>query len=119
MEKHLKRGTKLFRQKHGFDSYSLFASNLEEALLTHTGMLLQQCQSYYESCLCVCLAMSHSLQPHGLQPPGGSIHGIFQERILERVAISSSKGSSHVLLCLLQVDSFTLGITWESRMNYT
>ena len=31
---------------------------LEEALLTHTGMLLQQCQSYYELCLCACV-LSH------------------------------------------------------------
>ena len=72
-------------------------------------------------CVCVCLAMSHSLQPHRLQPPG-----ICQERILEWVAISSSRGSSpprdgtHFLLYLLhwQVDSFNIGITWESHMNY-
>ena len=36
-------------------------------------------------------------------PPGSSVHGIFQARILEWVAISSSKGSSQPrdLLCLL------------------
>ena len=33
--------------------------------------------------------MSDSLQPHGL--PGSSVHGIFQARILEGVAISSSR----------------------------
>ena len=27
--------------------------------------------------------MSHSLRPHGLQPSGSSIHGIFQARVLE------------------------------------
>ena len=32
------------------------------------------------------------LQPHRL--PGSSVHGIFQARILERVAISFSRGSS-------------------------
>ena len=39
--------------------------------------------------------MSHSLQLHGL-PPGSSVHGILQARILEWVAISLSKGSSWV-----------------------
>ena len=32
---------------------------------------------------------SPSLKPHGLKLPGSSIHGIFQARILEWVAISS------------------------------
>ena len=36
--------------------------------------------------------MSDSLQPHGLH--GSSVHGIFQARILEWVAISFSRGSS-------------------------
>ena len=39
--------------------------------------------------------MSNSLQPHGLySPPGSSIHGIFQARILEWVATPFSRGSS-------------------------
>ena len=41
--------------------------------------------------MCACSAtsvMSDSLQPHG--PPGSSVHGIFQARILEWVAISPS-----------------------------
>ena len=39
--------------------------------------------------------VSDSLQPHGLcSPPGSSVHGIFQARILEWVAISFSRGSS-------------------------
>ena len=39
--------------------------------------------------------VSDSLYPHGLySPPGSSVHGILQARILERVAISFSKGSS-------------------------
>ena len=32
--------------------------------------------------------------PHGLCPPGSSVHGMFQARILEWVVISSFKGSS-------------------------
>ena len=41
-----------------------------------------------------CLVMSNSLQPHGLYSTRSSVHGIFQARILERAATSSSRGSS-------------------------
>ena len=40
------------------------------------------------------LVMSNSLRPMDCRPPGSSLHGIFQARILEWVAISFSKGSS-------------------------
>ena len=51
------------------------------------------------TCVCVCArthGLSHSvgsnsLRPHGLYPPGSSVHGIFQARMLERVAISFSR----------------------------
>ena len=38
--------------------------------------------------------MSDSLRPCGLYPPGSSIHGLLQARILEWVAIPFSRGSS-------------------------
>ena len=38
--------------------------------------------------------MSDSLQPMGCNPPGSSVHGILQARILEWVVISFSRGSS-------------------------
>ena len=38
--------------------------------------------------------VSNSLRPHGLSPPGSSVHGILQARILEWVAISFSRESS-------------------------
>ena len=41
-----------------------------------------------QSCLTLC-------DPTDCNPPGSSIHGIFQARILERVAISFSRRSSH------------------------
>ena len=41
-----------------------------------------------------CSIVSYSLQPHRVYPPGSSVHGTFQARILECIAISSSKGSS-------------------------
>ena len=48
----------------------------------------------YECCVCCPSVVSNSFQPHGLCPPGSSGHGIFQARILEWVAISSSRRSS-------------------------
>ena len=47
--------------------------------------------------VCVCLVTQSCTvlqDPLGCSPPGSSVHGIFQARILERVAISSSRGSS-------------------------
>ena len=34
-----------------------------------------------------CTVVSNSLRPHGPRPPGSSVHGILQARILEWVAI--------------------------------
>ena len=49
-------------------------------------------------CVCPCSVaslVSNSSQTHGLySPPGPSVHGIFQARILEWVTIPSSRGSS-------------------------
>ena len=38
--------------------------------------------------------MSNSLCPMNCRPPGSSVHGIFQARVLEWVTISFSRGSS-------------------------
>ena len=38
--------------------------------------------------------MSDSFDPMDCSPPGSSVLGIFQARILKRAAISSSRGSS-------------------------
>ena len=43
---------------------------------------------------CLCLVMSQPLRPLDYSLPGSSVHGIFQARILEWVAISSSSESS-------------------------
>ena len=58
------------------------------------------CSKLLQSCLALCNTMDHS-------QPGSSVHGILQARILEWVAIPSSRGifltqglNSH-LLCLL------------------
>ena len=49
--------------------------------------------------------VSDSLQPCGLQPPGSSVHGILQARILELVAIFFSRGSSQPRSPALKTDS--------------
>ena len=45
------------------------------------------CTKSLESCLILC-------DPMDCSPPGSSVHGILQARILEWVAMPSSKGSS-------------------------
>ena len=40
------------------------------------------------------MRVSDSLRPHGLYLPGSSVHGILQARILEWVAVASSRESS-------------------------
>ena len=45
------------------------------------------CVSVAQSCLTLC-------DPMDCNPPGSSVHGILQARILELVVISSSRGSS-------------------------
>ena len=60
---------------------------------------------YAQLCLTLCDPMDWS-------PPGSSVHGIFQARILEWVAICFSTGSSglrdqtHISLCLLHAGGF-------------
>ena len=49
-------------------------------------------------CMCVsvsCSVMSDSLQPMDCSPPGSSVHGILQARILECVAITFSNTVSN------------------------
>ena len=72
-----------------------------------------------KSCLTLCDAMDSS-------PPGSSVHGILQARILEWVTISSSRGSSQHrrlnprCLCLLpwQADLYH-GATWDALLFKT
>ena len=44
--------------------------------------------------MCVCSVVSKSLPRMDRSPPGSSVHGIFQARILKWVTISYSRGSS-------------------------
>ena len=64
--------------------------------------------------------VSYSLQPHGLSLRSYSLHGVFQARILEWVAMPSSRGSSqardqtHVSYIDRQI-FFTTSATWEAH----
>ena len=49
---------------------------------------------YYTLCMHMCSVVS-LLQPHWLHPPGSSVHGISQARVLERVVISFSRDLPH------------------------
>ena len=60
-------------------------------------------ENYVCACVCVCVCVcAHACaqscpalcDPMDCSLPGSSVHGIFQARILEQVAISSSRGSS-------------------------
>ena len=57
--------------------------------------------SFFPVCVCArvnehCVQLCPTLcDPMDCGPPGSSVHGIFQARILEWVAISFSRGSSH------------------------
>ena len=52
-----------------------------------------------------CAVLSHSIMSDSVTPPGSSVHGILQARILEWVAMPSSRGSSQHRDHTLQVDS--------------
>ena len=77
------------------------------ALIMHA-KLLQSCQTLSES-------MDYS-------PPGSSVHGILQARILEWIAMSSSRGSSPGIKPTsltspeLAGGFFTTNVTWEALL---
>ena len=60
-------------------------------------------------------------EPMDCSPPGSSAHGILQERILEWVAMTSSRGSSQAkdqtsgfyVSCIGRQGFFTTSATWE------
>ena len=67
-------------------------------------------------CVCACSVVSNSLQPHELYPAGSSVHGIFQARILEWIAISFSRdmcmhdmiSSDAMCICKTEMNSFRI-----------
>ena len=67
-----------------------------------------------QSCLTLCDPVDYS-------PPGSSVHGVFQAKILEWVAISYSRGSTQpkdqTAPPALTGRFFTTSTTWEALYN--
>ena len=58
--------------------------------LRQTGL---PCEGDIAYSVCACSVASDSLRPLDCKPSGSSVHGVSQARILERIAISFSRGS--------------------------
>ena len=61
----------------------------------------------------LCLTLS---DPTNCSLSGSSVHGILQARILEWIAIPSSRGSSQLMDCALQADSLPSGPRGKPRI---
>ena len=84
---------------------------------------------YINVCMCVC-AHANSLQscptlcdPIDCSPPGSSVYGILQVRMLEPVAMPSSRGSSQTrdqmsLFSLLQCQAVSLSLAPPGKPTY-
>ena len=81
-------------QVEWFYFFSLIkASN--ESTLSFFSLFKLAFKIYYTQLIIYYNCVSNSLQPYGqYSPPGSSVHGILQARILEWVAIPFSRGSS-------------------------
>ena len=73
------------------------------------------CAKSLQSCLTLCDPVDHS-------PPGSSVHGILQARILEWIVMPSFRGSSHPRVELgapappaLVDEFFTTSVTWGAQ----
>ena len=71
---------------HNNEKY-LMLLNCTLKMLTMVNSVLYTFMSVTQSCLTLC-------DPTDCSPPGSSVYGIFQARLLDWVAISSSRGSS-------------------------
>ena len=66
--------------------------------------------------MCVCAKLIQSCpilcDPMDCNPPGSSVHGLLQVKIMEWIAMPSSMGWNPRLLCLLQVSSYSKMAVW-------
>ena len=87
----------------------LFNFNLDKCKMSSSSSSIQA--TSLQSCPTLSDPMDYS-------PPGSSVHGIFQERILEWVAISFSRGSSWsrdpTQISCIGSQVFTTRATWEA-----
>ena len=66
-------------------------------------------------CVHAASVVSDSVRPQ--EPPGSSVHGVFQARILEWVAVSYSRGSSRDQTCVSCVSSISRRILLPWRYH--
>ena len=84
--------------------------------------MIQQCWQFDHNFRRVCTKSFQSCStlhdPMDCNPPGSSVHGILQARILEWVAMSSSRGSSQprdwTWTSCIAGEFFTHWVTWEA-----
>ena len=86
----------------------------------HTAILPQiwPCAMLFAESLQLCLTLCNTMDGG---PPGSSVHRVLQARVLEWVAVSSSRGSSQeanprVMSPALADGFFTTSATWEARI---
>ena len=93
IRKKVARWTFLFRSMRAYWRHQwrcLFSGCVNQAMQMLWGMS----KAWTERLCCLHVHwLADSLQHHSLSPPGSSVHRIFQARILDQVAISSSRGS--------------------------
>ena len=78
-----------------FPKHLYMILKMKHIFLANPGIQKERCRKQGASqCVCKCSVVSDSCDPMGCSPPGSSVHGVFQARILEWVATSSSRGSS-------------------------
>ena len=91
---------------------------LHYCLIHQTGFLRQHVLEIVCPIVKSCLTLG---DPTDYSPPGSSVHGIFQARILEWVAISFSRGSSwpRVQTCISCIGRWTLyhWATWVAHVS--
>ena len=67
--------------------YIFFHIAVHQKLMQHCKSTMHACMLSLQSCPTLC-------DPVDCSPPGSSVHGILQDRVLEWVAMPSSRGSS-------------------------
>ena len=95
----------------------LQGADLSVLLFPHLHLLLAM---YLNLCMCACAQSCLTIcDPMDSSPPGSSVHGIFQARILEGVAILQrtflTQGSNLHLLCLLHWQAGSLPLVLPGK----
>ena len=110
---------KLFYPEIIIDSQEV--ANLQRSAMCSL-LIFSQSSTLQDNCMCVCSVVSNLCDLMGYSLPGSSVHGIFQARILEWVAISFSRRSSRPrdrtwVSCISRIGRWILycWATWEAN----